>query len=138
MGRKCCIKNCKTGYVSYRNKNGVKFPLYRFPGDEHQRRLWIEAIPHDLGMIKPGHRVCARHFVNVKMSKCQNGHLIPAEPPNYFGEYIPASTKSYVLPGCNLKIVQATYNQVLTFVFYNIYLILGKNRHAAMKFQCYG
>ena len=69
MGRKCCVFGCKSGYDTYIKKNGQKFPLYKFPQDEHQRKLWTRAIPNVLGKILPNHRVCGRHFVNVRMTK---------------------------------------------------------------------
>ena len=116
MGKKCCVMYCKSGYDSYIKKNGQKFPLYSFPKDEHQRRLWVRAIPNNLGTLLPNHRVCGRHFVNVKMVTGGNGVQKPMEPPNFFGDGIPSSitntaTKTEIFGRSTKKAAASSRNQ---------------------------
>ena len=56
----CCVPGCKTGYKS--NKTIEKISLFKFPGDESLKQLWIKAIPRKNWTLTYTHRVCAKHF----------------------------------------------------------------------------
>ena len=42
MPRKCCVFTCKSNFAS----TDVSLRAFRFPSDEEEKRLWINALPN--------------------------------------------------------------------------------------------
>ena len=87
MPKKCCVKNCKTGYDS--QDGNIKIPKFKLPSAKtelEERTKWINVLDRVNGSwkISDDSVVCELHWP-VGYSVCsRKGHQRPSNPPSVF------------------------------------------------------
>ena len=91
MPRKCCVKDCKTGY--YSQKDGPKVTCHTLPSEQHEpeeRRKWLEVlykVTENLN-VNQNTVVCSKHWPEGFSFKLKKGHKRPVDPPSVFASNI--------------------------------------------------
>ena len=65
MGRKCCVPNCRSGYLVKNDSSSEekrKLAVFSLPKHEDIRRKWIRPIPRDNWEPSTNSGVCQHHF----------------------------------------------------------------------------
>lgn len=81
MPNKCCVYNCKSGYLS--TKEYV--PMFRFPKDDEARQSWIRCLPNANFIYTDSKRICEKHWPPNYQTKTVSGGLrVPVCAPSVF------------------------------------------------------
>ena len=111
MGKKCCVKGCKSNYALSRAKNNIHLKMKNDQKMAHQksvkmfglpiavdeRKVWIKSIPNltedVVNNLKGNPSVCIRHWPEnyPEIKSSGNGTMRPAVPPSIF-EGVPSSS----------------------------------------------
>ena len=116
MGRKCCVRGCKSNYdvstaknvnLKIKNDRGKEnlrnVKMFGLPIASDERKIWIKSIPNlteeIVSNLKTNPAVCVRHWPpNFSVSKSSaNGSMRPELPPSIF-EGVPMSSLPTPLP----------------------------------------
>ena len=76
MPRKCCVKDCKSGYSSQKDE---KIPAFRLPSEVVERQKWIDAIlkVNESLKVTGDTVVCAKHWPVGYSETRKRGHKRP-------------------------------------------------------------
>ena len=110
MGRKCCVRGCKSNYdvstaknahLKIKNDRGKEnfrnVKMFGLPIESEERKIWIKSIPNlteeVVANLKTNPAVCVRHWpANFSVTKSSaNGSMRPERPPSIF-EGVPMSS----------------------------------------------
>ena len=100
MGRKCCVRNCKSNYEESKAKNADrreksdsknetrnKIPTFGFPSKEkflEERQRWVKSIPYLTEEMLDSYKcpvVCIKHWpTDFEKIKSINGKERPKHP----------------------------------------------------------
>ena len=70
MGKKCVVTFCKSGYQSQKQNEEVKkekISIFSVPNDQKTIEQWGKAIPRQDYILKKGHVVCEKHFLDEQI-----------------------------------------------------------------------